>query len=80
MTQQFVYPTRRELERHAECTPSPLRAGTPSPYNRGFENGRYPRAGGRVVYSNPYCNDYDAWCAYDAGFADARAAAKQERI
>lgn len=72
MTQQIVYPTRRELERHAECIPSP--------YNRGFEDGRYPRAGGRVVYSNPYGNDYDKFMAYDAGFTDARAAAKAERI
>lgn len=45
MTQQIVYPTRREIERHAECIPSP--------YDRGFEDGRYPRAGGRVGTATP---------------------------
>lgn len=72
MTQQIVYPTRRELERHAECMPTP--------YQRGFEDGRYLGVGGCISYRNPYGIDYDKWVEYDAGFMDARKAARQERI
>lgn len=78
-----IYPTQRELaqpnradpvpkERHAECTPTP--------YQRGFRDGRYLGVGGCIGYRNPYGIDYDKWLEYDAGFMDARKAAKAERI
>lgn len=73
MTGPIDYAKRNEaLLLHADVTATP--------YQRGFEDGRYLGVGGCISYRNPYGIDYDKWVEYDAGFMDARKAARQERI
>lgn len=52
---------------------------TATPYQRGFEDGRYGCVHG-CIYRNPFAvGSYD-WLDYDRGFADALKAAQQERV
>ena len=45
-----------------------------TPYQRGFEDGRYGR-----VYANPYPLRSAAWARYEAGSQDARKARREEQ-
>ena len=52
---------------------------TPSAYQKGFEDARYPGAGG-LRYRNPFPLGGHDWLDYDQGFGDAMRSCQEERI
>ena len=52
---------------------------TPTAYQRGFEDARYPGVGG-IRYRNPFPLASPDWWDYDHGFADAMKTRRAERI